>query len=231
MNNGTTSKTHSSKLWNICILEVSWHWREILYRKWVDVVFIIHHWWAMIYWANKLQVGALSSPSDSLTGRSENYGMVWVGSDLWISTSPTLLLWKGQLSQERVAHSPIHPGLKQFQGCGIHNFSRQFAPMSHHPHGKEFLPYIQSKSSLLQFKTIISCPVLTGLGKIRIEWLQQGPQHLLVSRLSNPNSHHFYRREAPDLLLFFFWDLNRNIPWNFFSGIFFSHVFQILFLF
>ncbi|KAK4806146.1 hypothetical protein QYF61_001069 [Mycteria americana] len=44
-----------------------------------------------------------------------------------------------------------------------HNFSGQPVPMSHHPHCKKCLPYVQSKSTLFQFKTVDSCPVTTGL--------------------------------------------------------------------
>ncbi|KFR07640.1 Hydroxymethylglutaryl-CoA synthase, cytoplasmic, partial [Nipponia nippon] len=40
------------------------------------------------------------------------------------------------------------------------HFSGQPVPVPHHPHSKEFLPYIQSKSTLFQFKTINPCSAL-----------------------------------------------------------------------
>jgi len=69
---------------------------------------------------------------------------------------------QGYLSPDQVAQSPIKPVFEHFLGWGIHSFSRQPVPVSYHPHHKIFLPYIQPKSTLLQFKTIASCPVTTG---------------------------------------------------------------------
>jgi len=43
--------------------------------------------------------------------------------------------------------------------------SGQPVPVPHHPLRKMFLPYIQSKSTPFQFKTIGPCPVTTALGK------------------------------------------------------------------
>jgi len=40
------------------------------------------------------------------------------------------------------AQSPIQPGLEDCQGGGSHNSSGQPVPLPHHPHSKEFLPYI-----------------------------------------------------------------------------------------
>ena len=39
--------------------------------------------------------------------------------------------------------------------------SEQPVPVSHYPLSKEFLPYIESKSALFQFKTITSHPITT----------------------------------------------------------------------
>ncbi|KAK4813670.1 hypothetical protein QYF61_017637, partial [Mycteria americana] len=67
------------------------------------------------------------------------------------------------LPLDQVAQSPIQPGLKHFQGWGIHNFSGQPVPVPHHPHSEEFLPYILSKSTtLFQFKAITPCPITTS---------------------------------------------------------------------
>ena len=46
------------------------------------------------------------------------------------------------------AQSSIQPGLEPCQGGGSHSFSGQPGPVSHHPHGEEFLPNISSKSAL-----------------------------------------------------------------------------------
>ncbi|KAK4807192.1 hypothetical protein QYF61_024312 [Mycteria americana] len=70
---------------------------------------------------------------------------------------------QGHLSLDQVAQSLIQPDLEHFQGWGIHNFSGQPVPVSHHPHRKAFLPYVQSKSTLFQFKSVAPCPVTTGL--------------------------------------------------------------------
>jgi len=71
----------------------------------------------------------------------------------------------GHLPLDQVAQSPIQPHPECFQGGNIHNFSRQPVPVSYHLHHKEFLPYIQSKPTVFQFKTITPCPVTRGPGK------------------------------------------------------------------
>lgn len=43
------------------------------------------------------------------------------------------------------------------------NFCGQ--PASHQPHVQKVLPFIQFKSTFLEFKTIAPCPTATGLGK------------------------------------------------------------------
>ncbi|KAK4807117.1 hypothetical protein QYF61_018458 [Mycteria americana] len=68
----------------------------------------------------------------------------------------------GYLPLDQVAQSPVQPGLEHFQGGGIHSFCGQPVPVPHHPHGKKFLPNIQSKCTLFQFKTVAPCPVTTG---------------------------------------------------------------------
>ena len=53
---------------------------------------------------------------------------------------------QGHLQPDQVAQSPVQPGLECFQGWGSDHLSGQLGPGFHHPHGKKFLPYIQSKS-------------------------------------------------------------------------------------
>ena len=76
---------------------------------------------------------------------SLNHGMVWVGRDLQGSSSPTPGSAQGHLQLDQVAQSPVQPGLERFQGWGLHHLPGQPVPGFHHPHGKKFLPYIQSK--------------------------------------------------------------------------------------
>jgi len=72
---------------------------------------------------------------------------------------------QGHLQLEQVAQGPVQPDLECFQGLGIYSLSGQPVPVFHHPHCKKFLPYIQSKSTLLWFKTITPCPIATGPAK------------------------------------------------------------------
>jgi len=68
--------------------------------------------------------------------------MVRVGRDLKDYLVPTPCHEQGHLPLHQVAQSSIQPGLKHFQGGGIHNFSGQPVSVFHHPHGEEFLPNI-----------------------------------------------------------------------------------------
>jgi len=49
-----------------------------------------------------------------------------------------------------------------FLGMGIDHLFGQSVSVFHHPYGKKFLPYIQSKSTLSEFKAITPCPIATG---------------------------------------------------------------------
>jgi len=69
---------------------------------------------------------------------------------------------QGHLQLDQAAQSPVQPGLECFQGWGLLYLSGQPVPVFHHPHGKKCLPYIQSKSTLSQFKAIAPCPISTG---------------------------------------------------------------------
>ena len=89
--------------------------------------------------------------------------MAWVGSNLSRSSSPTPQLWAwGHLSLDQVTQSLVQPDLEHFQGWGIYHLSGQPVPVPHHPHRKEFLTYVQPKSTLFQFKTVVLSPVATG---------------------------------------------------------------------
>ena len=49
---------------------------------------------------------------------------------------------QGHLPLDQVAQSPMQHDLEHFQGGGIHSFSGQPVPVSHHPHSKKLLLYI-----------------------------------------------------------------------------------------
>jgi len=68
--------------------------------------------------------------------------MVYVGRDLEDRLVQPSWHGQGHLPLGQVAQSPVQPGLGHFQGGGIHSFSGQPVPVPHHPHRKEFLPYI-----------------------------------------------------------------------------------------
>jgi len=51
--------------------------------------------------------------------------------------------------------------------------------VSYHLHGKKFLPCIQSKSTLFQFKTIVLCPITTGLHKKYLSVFHISPLDIL----------------------------------------------------
>jgi len=55
---------------------------------------------------------------------------------------------QGHLQLDQIAQSPVQPGLECLQGSGLHCLSGQSVPVFYHPHGKKFLPSIQSKSTL-----------------------------------------------------------------------------------
>jgi len=102
--------------------------------------------------------------------------MVGVGRDLIDHLLPTSMPWAGTPS---TTQSPIQPGPEHFQGWGIHSFSGQPVPAPHHPHHKEFLSFIQSKSTLCQFKAITPCPITTGPCKKPPSSFLAGPLEVL----------------------------------------------------
>jgi len=61
----------------------------------------------------------------------------------------------------QAAQGPIQPGLQHLQGWMGHPQPLWAAvPAPHHSHSKELLPDIQPQSSLLQLKSILTCPVI-----------------------------------------------------------------------
>jgi len=79
-----------------------------------------------------------------------------------------------------IAESPIQPGLERFQEGGSHSFSGQSVPLRFHPHGREFLSSISSKSTLFQFETIAPFPVTTGPCKKSLSSFLVGPLQVQV---------------------------------------------------
>lgn len=98
--------------------------------------------------------------------KSHNHRMIWIGRDLLRSSShQPSCHGQGFYPLDQTAQIPIQPVLEHFQQGGIHSVSEQPVPVFHYPHCKIFLPYVQSKSTFIQFKTIASCTVSTGPGK------------------------------------------------------------------
>ena len=78
----------------------------------------------------------------------------------WFELEETLkIILFHPLPPAQAAPSPVLPGLEHCQGGGSHSFSGQPGPGPHHPQSEEFLPYIQFKSPLFQFKAITPCPI------------------------------------------------------------------------
>jgi len=125
--------------------------------------------------------------------------MVWVGRDLRDHLVLTLCYRQGHLPLDQVAQSPFQTGLEFFQEGYIHNLTRQSVSVSHHPHSKEILSHVWSKSTLFKFKTTSPCPVTTSPyvksllsfpeGPLQVlEGSIRSPRSLLLSRLKSPSS-------------------------------------------
>ena len=89
--------------------------------------------------------------------------MAWVRRDLKDHHAPAPLPQAGPptLTFNTRSGCLIQPGLEHLQGQGIHSLSEQPVPAPHHSLGKELPPDIQTKSSLLQIKTIFPCSAST----------------------------------------------------------------------
>jgi len=107
---------------------------------------------------------------------------------------------QGHLQRDLVAQSPVQPDLGCFQGCGLHCLTGQPMPVFHHPHGKKFLAYIQSKSTLPYFKIITHCPVTTGLAKKIFSIFPIGPLRYWKAAIRSPRSLLFSRLNSPSSL-------------------------------
>lgn len=89
--------------------------------------------------------------------------MVWVKKELKDHLVLTLLQWEESSPTGPGCLECIQPGLKHLQRRGIHICTAQHTLVPHHPHSIEFLPNIQSKSTLFQFKAIPSYTISTRL--------------------------------------------------------------------
>ncbi|KAK4811770.1 LOW QUALITY PROTEIN: hypothetical protein QYF61_005338 [Mycteria americana] len=129
----------------------------------------------------------------------QNRIIEWFGLEGTLETIQfqTLCHGQGYLPLDQVAQSLIQPGLEPFQGGGIHNCSGQPVPVPHNTHSKEFLPNIESKSTLFQFNTVTPRPITTlpDKGSLPIfpvpfkyrKAAVRPPRSLLFSRLNNPS--------------------------------------------
>lgn len=92
---------------------------------------------------------------------------------------------------------PTQPGLEYSRGMGIHSFFWQLIPLSPHPHQGNFLPYIQFKSTLVQFKAIVLFPVITWPGRKSFSLYCKIPPYI-ERAFSSPSvfSKHFFSPTA-----------------------------------
>jgi len=72
---------------------------------------------------------------------------------------------QGHVLVDQIVQSLVQLDLEHFQGWDTHNFSGKPVPVSCHPHCRKCLPYVQSKSTLFQFKTITPCLIPRDPGK------------------------------------------------------------------
>lgn len=86
----------------------------------------------------------------------------WLGLVETLKNHPVQTPWHGQghLLVVQVAQSLVQPHLEHFQGGDVNNYSGKSASVKHSH--LNFLPYIQFKSTLFQFQTIIPCHVTRG---------------------------------------------------------------------
>ena len=107
---------------------------------------------------------------------------------------------QGHLPLDQVAQSPIQPGLETPpQGGGIHSFSGQPLPVPHHPYRKEFLPSVQSKSTLLKFEATAPCPVTPCPCKKSLLGFLIGPLQVLEGRNKVSPQPSLLQAEQPQL--------------------------------
>ena len=121
------------------------------------------------------------------------------GRDLYAHVVPTPFYRQGHLPLAQVAHSSIQPGLECFHGGGIHSLWATCS-VSHHPHSKEFLPDIWSKSALLQFKAISLHPVTTCPYKKSLPSIPVGPFMSWKATMRSSRSLLFSRQQSSSSL-------------------------------
>jgi len=83
--------------------------------------------------------------------------MVWVGRDLWRSSSPTSL--PKQVHLQQAAQDLVQAGFEYLQRRRLHNTSEQPVPVLHHPQCKDVLTHVQLELPMLQYVPIAPCPV------------------------------------------------------------------------
>jgi len=104
------------------------------------------------YWVSSLKI---NEQRDSCCIQSNR--MVGIGSDLFGSSSPTLLPKQGHLQQ--AAQDLDQVGLEYLQRRRLHNLSGQPVPVLRHPQSEEVLPHVQTELPMLQFVPVAPCPV------------------------------------------------------------------------
>ena len=82
----------------------------------------------------------------------------------------------------------------------MHSLTGQPAPVSHHPHSKEFLPNISSKSTLFQFKVISPPPDATCPYKKSLPGFPVAPLQVLEGHYKVPSEPSLLHSEEPQLL-------------------------------
>lgn len=100
--------------------------------------------------------------------RSWNHKTPWVGRDFQILSNPTPLPWARTIFHW--AQSPIQPDFEWWWAMG--SFSGRHIPVSHQTHHKKALPYVQSKPTIFQFKTVVPSPVTKGPDSLSLSFLQ-----------------------------------------------------------
>lgn len=101
--------------------------------------------------------------------------MAEVGWDLWMSSSPTLVLLK-QGYLENVGHDHAQMAFEDLLGRRCHSLSGQLLPVLSHPQNKKPFPDVQTESPVLQFVPVASCSVMVS------------PQAFSFLRVSSPSS-------------------------------------------
>jgi len=95
-----------------------------------------------------------------------------------------------------------------------------------HSHCK-FLPYIQPKSTLPQFKNITPCPVTTGLATKTVPIFPVGPFRYWQAAIRSPRSLLFSRLNSPNSLSLSSWE-RCSSPWIIFVALLWTNLVHLL---